>query len=143
VTLLPGESVMASDIFKKITVKLDSAWISLNSFKDASYMQLRDAQLRASYGILTGKSITIDLWDRFMRWTLSWFSAFRDISIISAMNSGDITNLVNIPQELIMKWYQTFQSKNFVQERDRFRGSIVSLANGFKNGDQIIESLTR
>lgn len=143
VTLLPGESVMATDIFKKITGGLDIAWNSLNSIKDASYTELRDTQLRASYTILTGKSFAIGIWDRFMRWILSWFTAFRDIAIISAMNSGDTVSLINVPQELIMKWYQTFQSKNFIQERDRFRGTMVSLANGFTNGDKIIEGLTR
>ena len=134
---------MATDIFKKITGTLDIAWNSLNTLKDASYTELRDTQLRASYGVLTGKSFVISTWDRFMRWILSGFSSFRDIAIVSAMSSGDTANLIHVPQELIMKWYQTFQSKNFIQERDQFRGTIVSLANGFTNGDKIIASLTR
>jgi hypothetical protein len=71
VTLLPGESVMATDIFKKITGGLDVAWNSLNSIKDASYTELRDTELRASYTILTGKSFAIGIWDRFVRWILS------------------------------------------------------------------------
>lgn len=62
---------MATDIFKKITGGLDIAWNSLNSIKDASYTELRDTQLRASYTILTGKSFAIGIWDRFVRWILS------------------------------------------------------------------------
>ncbi len=86
VTLLPGESVMANDIMKKITKGLDTTWSTLNSLKDASYIQLRNTQLRANYSLLTGKSMAFDIWDRFVRWILSWFSAFRDIDIISAMS---------------------------------------------------------
>ena len=102
VTLLPGESVMANDILKKINTGLDNAWISLNKTKDTTYITLRNIQLHTTYSILVGKSSIVNIWDRFVRWILSWFSAFRDI-------------------DTIMKWYQTFQSTDFVQERDTFR----------------------
>ena len=143
VTLMPGESVMASDIFKKITAELDTAWISLNTIKDSTYTSIRNTQLRATYSILTGKSNIQKTWDHIVRWILSWFSAFRDINIVTAINVGDISNMANMPQQVIMKWYQAFQSKDFVQERDHFRWTIISLANWFTNGDKIIESLTR
>ena len=112
---------MANDIFRKINSGLDTAWISLNRTKDTTYTTLRNIQLHTTYSILAGKSSMVDIWDRFVRWILSWFSAFRDIDIISAMNAGDITYLKNLPQATIMKWYQTFQSTDFVQERDIFR----------------------
>ncbi len=121
VTLLPGESVMANDILKKINTGLDNAWISLNKTKDTTYITLRNIQLHTTYSILVGKSSIVNIWDRFVRWILSWFSAFRDIDIITAMNIGDISYLKNLPQNTIMKWYQTFQSTDFVQERDTFR----------------------
>ena len=118
---MPGESVMASDIFKKITAELDTAWISLNTIKDSTYTSIRNTQLRATYSILTGKSNIQKTWDHIVRWILSWFSAFRDINIVTAINVGDISNMANMPQQVIMKWYQAFQSKDFVQERDHFR----------------------
>jgi hypothetical protein len=42
-----------------------------------------------------------------------------------------------------MKWYQAFQSKDFVQQRDLFRGTLVSLSETFKNGDQLMAVLAR
>lgn len=141
--LMPGEAVLATDILQKITTQLDTAWISLNQIKDTAYTTLRDTQLRATYSILTGQSKILDIWDRFVRWILSWFSAFRDIDIITAMSSGDISYLKTISQNAIMKWYQTFQSKDFIQERDQIRGSIMSLVSGFTGKDQIIDILTR
>jgi len=143
VMLMPGEAVLATDILQKITTQLDTAWISVNEIKDAAYTTLRDTQLRATYSILTGQSKIFDIWDRFVRWILSWFSAFRDIDIITAMSSGDISYLKTISQNAIMKWYQAFQSKDFIQERDQIRGSIMSLVSGFTGGDQIIDILTR
>jgi hypothetical protein len=48
---------------------------------------------------------------------------------------------MNIPQNAVMKWYQTFQGPEFVMERDQIRGIIMTMKDTFLNGDKIIESL--
>ncbi len=106
-------------------------------------MTLRNTELRDTYTLLAGKSSMLGVWDDFVRWILSWFAPFHDISVFAVISSGDISNIVNIPEAMVMKWYQAFQSTDFVQERDQFRGAILSIQDRFTNGDQIIESLTR
>ncbi|NRH21381.1 hypothetical protein HOO68_05030 [Candidatus Gracilibacteria bacterium] len=143
VTLMPGEAVRVDNIREKILAGLDTAWASMNSIKDITYMTLRDSELRSVYSLLTGTSDIPDIWDGFVRWVLSWFSWFQDISIMTSMSLGNMTNMLDVPQETVMKWYQTFQSKSFVQERDQIRGTMISLKKQFTNGDQIIDSITR
>ncbi len=141
VTLMSGEAVRANNIFEKISTGFDTAWISINQSKDAIYMNARDAKLRGTYMLLAGKSSVLEFWDRFVRWVLSWFSAFRDIEIIRAISSWDVSYIMNIPQNAVMKWYQTFQGPEFVMERDQIRGIIMTMKDTFLNGDKIIESL--
>lgn len=143
VTLMPGEAVRLDDIKKKILVGLDTAWVSMNQLKDATYMTVRDSELRWVYDLLIGKSDIPDIWDRFVRWTLSWFTPFHDIQVITAMSMSQVSDMTESSKQKILKWYQTFQSKNFVQERDMMRGTIVSLKQQFTNSDQIIDTLTR
>lgn len=143
VTLMPGESVRASNILEKVTNELDTAWISINQSKDAIYIAARDTKLRGTYILLAGKKSIFEFWDRFVRSILSGFSAFQDIEIIRAIKSGDISHIMNLPQDTVMKWYQTFQGPEFVQERDTIRGTIVSMKDTLLNGDKIIDSLTR
>lgn len=143
VTLMPGESVRASNILEKVTNGLDTAWISINQSKDTIYIAARDAKLRGTYILLAGKKSVFEFWDHFVRWILSGFSAFQDIEIIRAIKSGDASHIMNVPQDTVMKWYQTFQGPGFVQERDAIRGTIVSMKDTLLNGDKIIDSLTR
>lgn len=144
VSLLPGEAVQADNIFKKITTALDTSWVQLNTIADATYTRIRDTELRSVYTRLaTSSGGMLDLWDRFVRWLLSFFSGFDSIATLSAIHSGDISRMADLPQATVMRWYQTFQSTDFVQERDQFRGAIVSLRDKFTRGDQIIESLIR
>lgn len=140
---MPGEAVRVDNIREKILAGLDTAWASMNSIKDITYTTLRDSELRSVYSLLTGTSDIPDIWDGFVRWVLSWFSWFQDISIMTSMSLGNMTNMLDVPQETVMKWYQTFQSKSFVQERDQIRGTMISLKKQFTNGDQIIDSITR
>ncbi len=140
---MPGESVRASNILEKVTNELDTAWISINQSKDAIYIAARDTKLRGTYILLAGKKSIFEFWDRFVRSILSGFSAFQDIEIIRAIKSGDISHIMNLPQDTVMKWYQTFQGPEFVQERDTIRGTIVSMKDTLLNGDKIIDSLTR
>ena len=142
VTLLPGEAVEANNILKKITKSLDTAWIDINQVKDDTYMTVRNTGLRATYSLLAGTDAAFGLWDKFVRWILSPFSTFQDIQVFESIQSGIIEG-VTIPQDILMKWYQSFQSTDFIQERDRMRGTIISLKDTFTNGDQIIENLTR
>lgn len=103
------------------------AWISVNSLQDTAYMTLRNTELRDTYTLLAGKSSMHSVWDSFVRWILSFFSPFDGIGVLSAISSGNISDIANMPQMLVMKWYQAFQSTDFVQERDQFRGAIISL----------------
>ena len=144
VTLLPGDAVAANNILTKIGTKLDTTWITANTIADAAFMQIRNTELRDTYTRLSSSSGGIfDLWDRFMRWVLSFFPSFDAIPTLSAISSGDFANMTGISQTSMMRWYQSFQSTDFVQERDQFRGAIVSISDQLTNGDQIIESLTR
>ena len=144
VTLLPGDSVQASNILAKINKKLDTTWTTINTAKDTAFMQIRNTELRETYTRLSASSGGVfDMWDRFMRWVLSFFPGFDAIPTLSAISSGNISDMANLPVSTVMRWYQSFQSTDFVQERDQFRGVIISLSDNFTNGDQIIESLTR
>ncbi|MBC7498513.1 FecR domain-containing protein [Candidatus Gracilibacteria bacterium] len=144
VTLMPGDSVSASNILTKIGTKLDTAWITANTLRDSTYMMLRNVELRDTYTRLSHSTGGIfDLWDRFVRWILSFFSGFDAIRTLSVISSGNISDIGGLSQATVMRWYQSFQSTDFVQERDQFRGVIISLRDQFTGGDQIIESLTR
>ena len=144
VTLLPGDSVQASNILAKINNKLDTTWTTINTAKDTAFMQIRNTELRETYTRLSASSGGVfDMWDRFMRWVLSFFPGFDAIPTLSAISSDNISDMANLPVSTVMRWYQSFQSTDFVQERDQFRGVIISLSDNFTNGDQIIESLTR
>jgi FecR protein len=144
VTLLPGDAVAANNILTKIQTKLDTTWIATNTLADQTFTRLRDTHLRENYTRLSASSGGVfDIWDRLVRWILSFFSDFDAIRVLSLIHTGDLTNMANMPQATLMKWYQSFQSTDFVQERDQFRGAIVSIRGQLTNGDQIIESLTR
>jgi hypothetical protein len=120
-TLLPGDAVAADNILTKILVGLDTAWISLNTTKDTAYIALRDATMRDTYTLLIGNSDIAHIWDQFVRWILSCFSGFDALRMFSAIDSGSISDLANLPAILVIQWYQSFQSTDFVQERDQFR----------------------
>jgi hypothetical protein len=144
VTLLPGDAVAANNILTKIQTKLDTTWIAANTLADQAFMTLRNTQLREAYTRLSHSSGGVfDFWDRFVRWILSFFPSFEAITTLSAISSGDLANMTGISLSSMMRWYQSFQSTDFVQERDQFRGAIVSIRGQLTNGDQIIESLTR
>ena len=144
VTLLPGDAVAANNILTKIGTKLDTTWITANTIADAAFMQIRNIKLRDTYTLLSSSSGGIfDFWDRFIRWVLSFFSGFDSITTISTISSGNLANIANISQTSMMRWYQSFQSTDFVQERDQFRWAIISLQDQLTGGDQVIESLTR
>jgi FecR protein len=144
VTLLPGDAVAANNILTKIQTKLDTTWIAANTLADTAFMKVRNTELRETYTQLSTSSGGIfDLWDRFVRWILSFFPSFEAITTLSAISSWDLENMTGISLSSMMRWYQSFQSTDFVQERDQFRGAIVSIRGQLTNGDQIIESLTR
>jgi FecR protein len=147
VTLLPGDIVQASNILQKLSIyikNLDTVWITENTIADSTYMTLRNIEMRDTYTRLSHSTGGIfDLWDRLMRWILSFFSGFDAIRVLSSIHTGDLTNMTNMPQATLMKWYQSFQSTDFVQERDQFRWAIISLESQLPGGDHLIESLTR
>lgn len=75
-----------------------------------------------------------------MKWVLSFFSAFRDISLIDALNKKNIDAVINFPQEQLEKWYQKYQNKDFVQERDLLRSALARTASGSQS---LTDMLTR
>jgi hypothetical protein len=69
---------MATDIFKRITKGIDTAWNKVNIAKDTVYMDMRSLELRKSYDQLIGTSYTSyytsyigKTWDSFVTWILS------------------------------------------------------------------------
>ena len=142
-TLLPGEAVRIDDIRQKILTGLDTAWSSMNTLKDTAYMTVRDSELRSVYNLLSGTSNIPDIWDDFVRSVLSWFSAFKDINIITSIHLGKASDLLGTSQDAILKWYQTFQSKDFIQERDQIRGAVISIKDQLNQSDKIISTITR
>ncbi len=103
---------MASDIFKRITKGIDTTWNKINISKDAIYMDMRSLELRKSYDQLIGKTYTSYIgktWDSLVTWILSWFSSFKDISILRTISLGGTLDIARFPQDTILKWYQSFQ----------------------------------
>jgi hypothetical protein len=114
VTLLPGDAVAANNILVKIRTKLDTAWISANTLADQTFTTLRNIEVRQTYTRLSTSSGGIfDLWDRFMRWVLSFVPEFDAISTLSMISSGDVANMTGISQATLMRWYQSVQSTEF------------------------------
>ncbi len=128
VMLRPGDSVQAGNILTKIGIKLDTTWIATNMLADQTFISLRDIQLREIYMELAhSRGGIFDFWDRLVRWILSFFSGFDAIYTLSTISSGSVSDMANLSQATVLRWYQAFQSTDFIQERDEFRGAIVSM----------------
>lgn len=137
-TLLPGDIASTQDILKRLgTAALDSAWIELNILQDTAENLIHSAQIEKSINFL--KQVD-NIWDRFVRWILSFFSAFKDIKILESLGNMDAKNMVDIPKEYILKWYQRFQDTKFVQERENIRTLITKT---WTSWDTYIDAIAR
>ena len=81
VSLLPGELVSVKNILQKLTASVvDSTWALVNTTHDTLFLSARVEAIRTQVYILSGKSG--GLWDRFVRWMLSFVPTFSDLAII-------------------------------------------------------------
>lgn len=125
VSLLPGELVSVTDILKKLGKEIvDSTWSNINQAKDILFLESHTLTLRSNIDTLTGKSG--GLWDRFVRWILSFVPTFDDLEVMQSL-FGDVTGIdMDIPTEKVMSVYQKIQDTKFVQEREKLRSYILS-----------------
>ena len=81
VSLLPGELVSVKNILQKLTASVvDSTWALVNTTHDRLFLDTRAEALHSQVDMLSGKSS--GLWDRFVRWLLSFLPTFSDLAII-------------------------------------------------------------
>lgn len=71
-----------------------------------------------------------NIWDRFVRWVLSFFGAFQDIQILETLSNPDGSKVMNMPKEYLLKWYQRFQDGQFIEERENIRAIVAKTWNG-------------
>lgn len=76
-----------------------------------------------------------------MREILSWFDAFNDIEIMEKISSLDVSQVVEIPREKLLDFYQKFKVGDFVLERDVLRGAIHSVSSADTKMQEILETL--
>jgi hypothetical protein len=98
----------------------------MNTIQDATDNLIHSERVQKSLGLLREARNT---WDRFVRWTLSFFGLFQDIYFIESLSNGTST-MIHIPEEYLLKWYQRFQDGKFVQERESIRSIMVKTWNG-------------
>jgi hypothetical protein len=137
-TLLPGDIVEAKDIFKKLgNTILDTAWNQMNRAQDIADNILHSSQVQKSIDYLKE---AWGIWDRFVRWLLSFFDGFRDIQVLESLQNIDTNKLWSIPKEYILKWYQRFQNIEFVEEREKIRTIITKT---WTEWDDYIDAIAR
>lgn len=136
-SLLPGEIASVRDILTKLTQDVvDASWNTVNQLRDVTFLSERSRLLQEQVDVLSGKSW--GLWDRFVRWILSFVPTFDDLALLQSL-VGDIPWLENIeiPREQFMRVYQKLQDTKFVQERDTLRSYIAGHSGslGFSTDD--------
>ncbi len=110
----------ARDILEKISKTFtDRFWTELNMVRDATESITRNLRLEKNISSFQLKSTT--LWNKFVRYVLSFFPTFDDIDDFSRLASFSPDDLSNISNESLLRWYQYFQDKKFVQERENIR----------------------
>lgn len=137
--MLPGDVVDARDILKKLwQTILDSAWIQINLAQDLADNLLHSSQAQKSLETLKQAR---NMGDRFVRWILSFFDSFRDIKIIESIEGASLEDtMTNIPKEYLLKWYQRFQDKNLVQQRENIRKLVIHT---WTSWDDYIDAIAR
>lgn len=137
-TMLPGDIVSAWDILTKLGQDaLDTAWAQFNILQDTADNLLHSAQMEKSLGLLKQAG---SIWDRFVRWVLSFFGAFQDIQILETLSNPDGSKVMNMPKEYLLKWYQRFQDGQFIEERENIRAIVAKTWNGW---DEYIDAIAR
>lgn len=126
VSLLPGELVSVTDIVKKLGKEVvDQAWSTMNQARDTLQLDAHRVALQEHLDKLSGKSSGV--WDRFVRWILSFIPTFDALGHFDLLLSGvpGFEN-IKIPKEQLLGMYQKLQDTKFVQERDKLRTYISS-----------------
>lgn len=76
VSLLPGEAVNAQNILEKVSSTVsDAVWTQLNGIRDMSEILLREESLEKN--LMRFRDEYTTQWDRFVRWVLGKFDAFK------------------------------------------------------------------
>lgn len=125
-SLLPGELVSVTNILKKLGKEfVDQAWNTMNQTRDTLQLDAHRAALQEHLDKLSGK--TSNIWDRFVRWILSFVPTFAELELLESLLS-EVPGLENIkiPKEQLLGMYQKLQDTKFVQERDKVRTYISS-----------------
>jgi len=151
VELMPGEIVSAADILKKLASSaLDATWEGANQLRDQAYELARSVELEAAWNRLAGVGDSDGWWgsitewfDRVVRWILEKFGMFSEIDFAKKLQSLDGAAIMNMPQEQLLKWYQTLKSKDFVEERDLLRGAIMNMSGQLENAGAYMDVLFR
>jgi hypothetical protein len=142
VSLLPGEAVNAKNILEKISLSLrDRLWIDFNMLQDATDELYRTTQIQDNLMIFRQKSAS--LWGWFVQNIVSKMEAFKSLQVIQMIQSENSTAVIDIPEKYILEWYQHFQDKKFVQEREAIRTLFSENFKDLKNPSPYIESLAR
>lgn len=130
VDLLPGEVVKITNIFDRLTqAVLDSAWNALNQVADTEFIAARTKEIQAQITSLSG---TDSIWDRFIRWILSYVPSFDRIKVAKMLDMGTenfdaITSHVSTVS--LVRWYQDIANTDFSADlRQTLREKILSTA---------------
>ncbi len=128
-TVLPDEAVSTIDIFKNISLAaVDRTWEEFNKLQDVAYEALRETSLDGTWNKLAGSAQGVfEWWDRLVRKILGNFDMFRDIKVAEELKSLDATAIMNMPQEMLLEWYQKTKSENLLPIRDMIRGELAGI----------------
>ncbi len=80
-SLLPGELVSVKNILQRMTASIvDSSWTLVNTAQDKIFLDARAEILRTQVDMLSGQ--TSGVWDRFVRFLLSFIPSFSDLAVL-------------------------------------------------------------
>jgi hypothetical protein len=145
--LLPWTLRKATDITKIAEgFSLDNTWTLINQTQDAVDASIRSSALSTRTALLSGNAYSWiqGVWDNFVRWILSKFPQFSDMTIFESIIKGGTPEIWStLSTEKLLGVYQAFQDKKFVQERDILRGVFLERVNtGDSELKKYIPSLT-
>lgn len=143
VSLLPGEFVSVTDILQRLTRQVvDATWTTWNSARDTVSRQLYTSAIDMQLQKLTGNSTNI--WDRFVRWVLSFIPLFDQIKHFELLLSDTASfGELHIPKQQILGIYQKLQDTKFVQEREKIRTYIYNNSGSVQLGWEYFDTFAR
>ncbi len=142
VSLLPWEAVNARNILEKISSTLrDRLWIEINSTADKADLFIRTTGIEQRMENLYREQTSF--MEQIVRYILSWFSAFDGLRVIEILENNNIQELSKIPEKELLKWYQYFQDKKFVQERESIRTALLDRIKTWADMKDFLEVFAR